>query len=128
MYSGLAMYMLRPPTSRGMPALGCALSFLRVAPAIFSIASRMACGPTEQFSPMTSTSSLSSVRARSSGLAPYDVRPSTPMVICAITGIVGSTVRAARTACAISARSPNVSSRKQSTPPSLSADICSWNA
>ena len=30
MYSGLAMYMLRPPTSRGMPAFGCALSFVRV--------------------------------------------------------------------------------------------------
>ena len=29
MYSGLAMYMLRPPTSRGMPAFGCALSFAR---------------------------------------------------------------------------------------------------
>ena len=27
MYSGLAMYMLRPPTSRGMPAFGCAVSF-----------------------------------------------------------------------------------------------------
>ena len=30
MYSGLAMYMLRPPTSRGMPAFGCALIFFRV--------------------------------------------------------------------------------------------------
>ena len=70
MYSGLAMYMLRPPTSRGMPALGCALSFREVTAAIFSIASSIACGPTEQLSPMTSTSSLSSTRAKSSGLAP----------------------------------------------------------
>ena len=47
MYSGLAMYMLRPFTSRGMPAFGCALSFRRVTGAIFSIASSMICGPTE---------------------------------------------------------------------------------
>src|SRR6185312_8868267 len=41
MYSGLAMYMLRPPTSRGMPALGCALSLRRVCGAIFSMHSRI---------------------------------------------------------------------------------------
>ena len=70
MYSGLAMYMLRPPMSRGMPAFGCALSFLRVSGAIFSMASRMICGPTEQFRPMTSAPHASSERAMSSGVAP----------------------------------------------------------
>jgi hypothetical protein len=32
------MYIVRPPTSRGIPALGWALSFLLVTVAIFSIA------------------------------------------------------------------------------------------
>ena len=70
MYSGLAMYMLRPPTSRGMPAFGCALSFFRVTVAIFSTASRIACGPTEQLRPTMSAPQPSSVRATSSGDAP----------------------------------------------------------
>ena len=73
MYSGLAMYMLRPPTSRGIPALGCALSFRRVTATIRSMHSRMICGPTEQFSPMTSAPQWSSARATSSAVAPYDV-------------------------------------------------------
>ena len=66
MYSGLAMYMLRPLTSRGIPAFGCALSLRRVTGAIFSIASRMICGPTEQLRPMTSAPQASSDRAMSS--------------------------------------------------------------
>ena len=70
MYSGLAMYMLRPPMSRGMPALGWALSFFFVCVAIFSMASRIVCGPTEQLRPMTSAPSSSSVRAMTSGVAP----------------------------------------------------------
>ena len=89
MYSGLAMYMLRPPTSRGIPAFGCAESLRRVAGTIRSIASRIVCGPTEQLSPMTSAPNRSSARATSCGGTPYGVRPSTPIVICAMTGIAG---------------------------------------
>src|SRR5207248_2347898 len=63
MYSGLAMYMLRPLTSRGIPAFGCALSLRRVLGAIFSIASRMIWGPTEHLSPMTSAPNASSACA-----------------------------------------------------------------
>ena len=125
MYSGLAMYMLRPPTSRGMPAFGCAESLRDVARVMCSTASRIVCGPTEQLRPMTSAPHPSSARATSSGVAPYGVRPSTLIVICAITGSAGATSRAARIACSISSRSPNVSSRKRSAPPSTSPSICS---
>jgi hypothetical protein len=125
MYSGLAMYILRPATSRGRPAFGCALNLRVVTGAIRSIASRIACGPTEQLSPTTSAPIASSDRATSSGDAPYGVRPSVPIVICAMTGTCGSTSRAARTACASSWRSANVSRMKQSAPPSRSAIICS---
>ena len=41
MYSALAMYMARPETSRGIPALGCALSLRRVTWIIRSMPSRM---------------------------------------------------------------------------------------
>ena len=91
MYSGLAMYMLRPPTSRGMPAFGCALSLRRVCGAIFSMQSRIVCGPTEQLSPMTSAPSASSACTTSSGDAPYGVRQSAPIVICAMIGLSGAT-------------------------------------
>ncbi len=128
MYSALAMYIARPPTSRGMPALGCALSLRRVTCTIRSTPSRMPCGPTEQFRPMTSAPRPSSQLATSSGEAPNGVRPSLPIVIWATTGIVGSTSRAARTACPISSRSPKVSMMNRSAPPSFSAAICSANA
>ena len=75
MYSGLAMYMLRPPTSRGMPAFGWALSLRRVSGAIRSMASRIVCGPTEQLRPMTSAPQASRARAMSSGVAPYGADP-----------------------------------------------------
>jgi hypothetical protein len=116
-YSALAMYMRRPPTSRGMPALGIAESLRDVTGAICSTASRIVCGPTEQLSPITSAPHASSARATSAGVAPYGVRRSTPTVICATTGIAGSTSRAARMACSISSRSPNVSRMTQSAPP-----------
>src|ERR1700757_2360151 len=70
MYSALAMYMLRPPTSRGMPAFGWALSFRRVRGAILSMHSRIVCGPTEQLSPMTSAPHPSSACPTTSGVAP----------------------------------------------------------
>ena len=125
MYSGLAMYIVRPETSRGMPAFGCALSLRFVTAAMRSIASRIACGPTEQLRPMTSAPHSSSVRATSSGVAPNGVSPSWPIVICAITGVESESSRAAASACSISPRSLNVSRRKQSAPPSSSACICS---
>jgi len=78
-----------------MPALGCAEIFLRVTGTIFSIASRMPCGPTEQLRPSMSAPKPSSARATSSGVAPYGVSPSAAIVICATTGIDGSTSRAA---------------------------------
>ena len=128
MYSGLAMYIERPPTSRGMPAFGCADSLRVVTVAMRSIASRIVCGPTEQFSPITSTPQRSSTRAMSSGLAPKAVRTSGPTVACAITGIPASTSRAAKIACSSSSRSVNVSKRKQSAPPAFNASICSRNS
>jgi len=70
MYSGLAMYMLRPPTSRGIPAFGCALIFFCVTFLMSSTASRMVCGPTEQFNPMTSAPNASSAFAISTADAP----------------------------------------------------------
>ena len=113
MYSALAMYMERPPTSRGIPALGCALSLRRVTGVMRSIASRMIWGPTEQLSPMTSTPNASRRAATSSGDAPNGVCRSVPIVTCAMTGSVASTWRAAAMACAISSRSLNVSRMMQ---------------
>src|SRR5262245_12958342 len=65
-YSGEHKYRLRPSTVVGRPALGIALSGLRVYPTIFSIASSITLGPEEQFSPITSTGSSSSLRVKSS--------------------------------------------------------------
>ena len=64
-------------------------------------------------------------RATVSGDAPYGVRQSAPIVICAMSGFVGSTARAARMACSISSRSEKVSRMIKSTPPSTSPSICS---
>jgi hypothetical protein len=43
----------------GSPAFGMALSGFEVYPTIFSVVSSVAFGPTEQFSPMTSTATNS---------------------------------------------------------------------
>jgi hypothetical protein len=56
--------------------------------------------------------------------SPYAVRPSVPMVICAMIGSE-QTSRTARMACSTSAMLEIVSSTKRSTPPSRSASACS---
>ncbi len=124
MYSGDAMYILRPEISRGMPALGCAESLRCVTAAIFSSASRMTAGPTEQLSPITSAPHSSSRWAHTSGDVPYDVVPSSWIVIWATMGSSHAS-RTASMAWWISCRSLNVSSTKKSTPPSSSPSICS---
>ncbi len=67
MYSGLAMYMLRPPTSRGMPALGCARASPRRGRPSARSRRGSSAGPTEQLSPMMSAPKRSSARATSCG-------------------------------------------------------------
>ena len=55
----------------------------------------MVCGPTEQLRPITSAPKASNDWAMSSTDTPYGVAQSAPIVICAMTGIVGSTSCAA---------------------------------
>ena len=87
--------------------------------AICSIASSIVAGPTEQFSPMTWTSHSISVFAMVSADVPYDVAPSSPVVIWTMMGL-SDMARTAVTAARSSSRSANVSRMNPSTPPSNS--------
>ncbi len=116
--------MLRPSTSRGFPALGCAESLSRVTAAMRSIVSSIGAGPTAQFTPTTEAPRSSSSGAKRSGGVPSSVLPSSSVLICATIGL-SDTLRTASMAAQISFRSRNVSSTKRSTPPSASAAACS---
>ena len=100
--------MLRPSTSRGWPAFGCADSLRRVTAAIRSIVSSIGAGPTAQLTPMTLAPRRSSSGANFSGGVPSSVLPSSSVVICATMGL-SETRRTASIAAPISFRSRNVS-------------------
>ena len=116
--------MLRPSTSRGWPALGCADSR--------SVGHRR--HPLDrlehrrrtdaQLTPMTVAPRRSSSGANRSGGVPSSVLPSSSVVICATIGR-SDTLRTASIAAPISFRSRNVSRMNRSTPPSASACACS---
>ena len=78
--------MLRPSTSRGLPALGCADSCSRVTASIRSMVSSIGAGPTAQFTPMIVAPRCSSSGANRSGGVPSSVLPSSSVVICAMIG------------------------------------------
>ena len=78
--------MLRPSTSRGLPAFGCAESLRLVTAAIRSIVSSIGAGPTAQLTPMTVAPRRSSSGANRSGGVPSSVLPSSSVVICATIG------------------------------------------
>ena len=65
--------MLRPSTSRGLPALGCADSGRRVTASIRSIVSSIGAGPTAQLTPITVAPAASSSGANRSGGVPSSV-------------------------------------------------------
>ncbi len=115
---------MRPATTSGHPAFGCALSGRRATVAISASTWAMRTGPVEQLAPITSAPASSNVRTTSIGLLPARVRPSSSKLICATTGR-SQLSRAARSAISISRRSLNVSRISRSTPPSSSASICS---
>ena len=116
--------MRRSPTARGRPAFGWADSTLPVTSAIRSIASSIGPGPTEQLSPTTSAPHSSSRAAMVSTEVPYEVLPSSPTVIWAMTGSSGATARAASSAAWSSSRSLKVSRMNPSTPPSARPRSC----
>ena len=116
--------MLRPSTSRGLPAFGCADSFNVVTASIRSIVSSIGAGPTAQLTPTTVAPRRWSSGAKRSGGVPSNVLPSSSVVICATIGR-SDTLRTASIAALISFRSRNVSRMKSSTPPSASAAACS---
>ena len=116
--------MLRPSTSRGWPAFGCAESFRVVTAAMRSIVSSIGAGPTAQLTPMTVAPRRSSSGVNRSGGVPSSVLPSSSVVICATIGR-SETLRTASIAAPISLRSRNVSRMNRSTPPSASACACS---
>ena len=70
MYSGEAMYICRPLTSRGRPAFGWQEIFLAVTVLISSTASSITSGPTEQFRPTTSAPAASIRLAIVAGVSP----------------------------------------------------------
>src|SRR5262249_14957466 len=70
MYSGEAMYICRPFTSRGSPALGWQEILRAVTAVISSTASSMTSGPTEQLRPMTSAPAASRRLAMVTGTSP----------------------------------------------------------
>ena len=70
MYSGEAMYICRPLTSRGRPAFGWQEIFLAVTALISSIASSITSAPTEQFRPTTSAPAASRRLATVAGVSP----------------------------------------------------------
>ena len=78
--------MLRPSTSRGLPALGWAESGCFVTASIRSIVSSIGAGPTAQLTPMTVAPRRSSSGANRSGGVPSSVLPSSSVVICAMIG------------------------------------------
>ena len=78
--------MLRPSTSRGRPALGCATSLAVPTSAMRSSVSSIAAGPTLQLRPITWTPNDSSTGVNCSGGVPSAVRPSSPVVTCATIG------------------------------------------
>jgi hypothetical protein len=86
--------------------------------------SRIAAGPTEQLTPITSAPARSISGANVSGGVPSRLLPSSSVVICATIGSV-DTLRTARIAVRSSDRSRNVSRMNRSTPPSTSAEACS---
>src|SRR5919202_1401170 len=112
--------MLRPSTSRGLPALGCADNLTLVTAAMRSMVSSIGAGPTAQFTPRIVTPRRSRSGANFSGGVPSSVLPSSSVVICA-TIVRRDTLRTASIAAPISFRSRNVSRMKRSTPPSASA-------
>ena len=116
--------MLRPSTSRGWPALGCADSLRVVTAAMRSIVSSIGAGPTAQLTPMIVAPRFSSSGANFSGGVPSSVLPSSSVDICATIGR-SDTLRTASIAAPISFRSRNVSRMKRSTPPSANACACS---
>ena len=121
--------MLRPSTRMGSPALGMALMGFEEYCIIFSMVSRVALGPTEQFSPMASTGQESISRVNVSVSVPPGRCPKSSMVTWAITArSLPAASRAAATASRSSSRFPNVSRMSRSMPASSSASICSRNA
>ena len=70
MYSGDAIYIFRPPTSRGSPAFGMAVSGRVTTLASCSMASSTPCGPTEQLTPTASTPIASIAGPKSDGAVP----------------------------------------------------------
>ena len=64
------MYILRSSTSRGRPAFGCAEIGNETTRASFSTASSTPCGPTEQFTPTTSTPMAASSGPKTAGSVP----------------------------------------------------------
>ena len=72
--------MLRPSTRCGTPAFGIALIGFEEYCIIASIVSSAALGPTEQFSPMTSTAIASISRVKISGDVPPGRCPKSSMV------------------------------------------------
>lgn len=87
--------MFRPSTERGIPALGCAEMGAVVAARKRSIASSIATGPTLQLQPMTSAPHSWIRGPKTSGVEPSRQVASSSTVTCAITGIAGSSSRAA---------------------------------
>ena len=115
--------MKRPPTYAGYPAFGCADNGVCAALAISPMESNIGCGPTLQFSPITSTRSSSSAWTISVGVTPTSVCPSSVSVIWATMGS-GHASRAPCTAARISSRSRNVSRMSRSTPASDRIAAC----
>src|SRR2546421_224605 len=67
--------MLRPSTSRGWPAFGCAESLRRVTASMRSMVSSIGAGPTAQLTPMMVAPRCSSAGANFSGGVARDPRP-----------------------------------------------------
>src|SRR5206468_1414033 len=112
--------MLRPSTSRGWPALGCAESLRFVTAAMRSMVSSIGAGPTAQLTPITVAPRRSNSGVKRSGGVPSSVLPSSSVVIWATIGR-SDTLRTASMAALISFRSRNVSRMKRSTPPFANA-------
>ncbi len=120
------MYISRPPTDWGSPALGIAA---RNAPSaagpIRATQSSIDLGPTEQLAPTTPAPAAASSEATFSGDSPDWVSPSSLNVISATIGASRSSPRIAAIAASISTSVGIVSITNASTPASSSASACS---
>ena len=124
--SGSTSYTVRPPSTRGRPALGCTSSGQRAKRAISRTDDSTSSGPSEQFRPTTCAPIAESAAAATPGGVPRNVRPSSPKVIVAITGRSQRSFAARRAAFA-SRRSAIVSMSTRSHPAATTASTCSAN-